>query len=35
MENVGLLSRKIVGWCLKPNMESELVVGALKMDWFK
>jgi putative transposase len=30
-----LFSRQIVGWSMKPKMESNLVVDALKMAWFR
>ncbi len=30
-----LFNRQIVGWSMKPKMESNLVVDALKMAWFR
>ena len=32
---IDLFSRQIVGWSMNPKMESELVVDALKMAWFR
>jgi len=32
---IDLFSRQIVGWSMKPKMESELVIDALKMAWFR
>jgi len=32
---IDLFSRKVVGWSMRPDMQRNLVIDALKMAWFK
>jgi transposase InsO family protein len=31
---IDLFSRKVVGWSMRPDMQRNLVIGALEMAWF-
>ncbi len=32
---IDLVSRKVVGWSMRPDMQRNLVIDALEMAWFK